>query len=77
MIIMVGGKPGWYDITSAKVENGQQCQQLQKRKRCQERPLDLVIGRLLITCEIISSISFIRVEGREIRFYNIEKESRW
>lgn len=77
MIIMVEGKPGWYGITNAKVEKGQQCQWLQKTKKSQERPLDLVIRRLLITCEIISSISFIRVEGREVRFYNIEKDSRW
>lgn len=29
--------------------------------------------KLLITCEIISFVSFIRTEGKEARFCNIEK----
>ena len=36
----------------------------------------LDIRRLLITCEGISAIWFIRTEG-EVRFYNIEKDRRW
>ena len=42
-----------------------------------ENTLDWTIRRLLITCEVISAVSFVRTEGEEVRFYNTEKDRRW